>query len=84
MADENGMNKAKLADKFTEIVAIRLDVFDQRKNGVWPPNTDLERWKRRYLGTPKNELPPYMIEINLFRIEVDEFVAMLMRAIDDV
>lgn len=78
------MNKAKLAEKFTEIVAIRLDVFDQRKDGVWPPNTDLDRWRRRYLGTPKDELPPYTIEINHFKIEVDEFVAMLMRAIDDV
>lgn len=78
------MNKARLAEKFTEIVAIRLDVFDQRKDGVWPPDTDLGRWKRRYIGTPKDELPPYKIELNHFKIEVDEFVSMLMLAINDV
>lgn len=73
----------KIKDKFTEIVAIRLDVFDQRKDGVWPPNTDLERWRRRYIGTPPDERPPYTIEINHFRIEVDEFVAMLMSALEE-
>ena len=77
------MDKAKLADSFREIVAIRLDVFDQRRDGVWPPNTDINRWRRRYLGTPKNELPPYTVEFNHFKIEVDEFVSMLMRAVDD-
>ena len=77
------MNKAKLAEKFTEIVAIRLDVFDQRRDGTWPPDTALGRWERRYQGTPKEKLPPYAIELNHFKAEVDEFVAMLMRAIDD-
>lgn len=84
MVGRDGINKTKLANKFTEIVAIHLNVFDQRKDGVWPPNTDLARWKRRYHGIPKEELPPYTEEINSFRIEVDEFVETLVRAIDDV
>lgn len=75
------INKSELADKFREIVAIRLDVFDQIKDGIWPPNTDLKRWQKRYKGTPANELPPYCIEINHFKIEVDEFVSMLMQAV---
>lgn len=76
-----GINKSELANKFTEIVAIRLDVFDQRKDGIWPPNTDLNRWEKRYKGTPSSELPPYCIEINHFKIEVDEFVSLLMQAV---
>lgn len=73
----------KIKDKFTEIVAVRLDVFDQRKDGIWPPHTNLERCKRRYNGTPFDERPPYTIEINHFRIEIDEFVAMLMSALEE-
>ena len=76
------MNKVEIADKFTEIVAIRLDVFDQRKDGIWPPKTDFERWRKRYNGIPKEDLPPYTIVMNHFKTEVDEFVSMLMMALD--
>ncbi len=76
------MNKQHLLNDFTEIVAIRLDAFDQRYQGIWPPHTDLQRWKDRYRGIPKEALPPFTIEINHFKIEVDEFVAMLIRAVE--
>ena len=75
------MNKSKLAEKFTEIVAMRLDALDQRVESVWPPYTDLGRWKRRYLGRPN--LPAPYVEFNTFKTEVDQFVAMLMSAVDD-
>lgn len=75
------MNKARLSVKFTEIVAMRLDALDQRVESVWPPNTDLDRWRRRYIGLPN--LPYPFVELNHFRNEVDEFVAMLMGAIDE-
>ena len=77
------MNKKKLANSFTEIVALRMDAWEQRNDGIWPPNTDLDRYKRRYRGIPKEDLPPYTIEINHFRTEVDDFVAMLMNAVDE-
>ena len=77
------MNKSKLADQFVEIVAMRLDVYDQQQDGVWPPNTDYTRYKRRYLGMPKDDLPPHTIVMNNFKTEVDQFVAMLIRAVDD-
>ena len=73
----------KLARKLTEIVATRLDVFEQRKDGTWPPDTDIGRGIRRYIGTPIGLLPPHMVEINHFKNEVDQFVSMLMMAIDD-
>lgn len=71
----------QLSEKFTEIVALRLDLWEQRNDGVWPPYTDLNRYKARYIGTPKNQLPPYTVEINLFKTEVDQFVSMLMAEI---
>ena len=75
--------KHELVEKFTEIVAVRLDVLEQRLLGTWPPNTDIGRGVRRYAGTPLDRLPPYTVEINHFKNEVDQFVAMLMRAVDD-
>ena len=76
------INKDKLAKKFTEIVAIRLDVHDQRKDGV-PPDTDIGRWKKRYIGASQDKLPS-TIDLNHFKNEVDESVAMLMQAMQDV
>lgn len=78
------MNKRKIADKFTEIVAMRLHAFDQLNSGVMPPNSVTKGWLERYKGTPQEELPPYTVELNNFKYEVDNFVSMLMQAIDDV
>lgn len=76
-------NITALVDKLTKIVAIRMDIFDQRRDGVWPPNTDLNRWRDRYRGTPKYMLPKYTVELNHFRTEVDEFVAHIILAINE-
>lgn len=78
------MRKDKLAAKFTEIVAMRLHAIDQMNNGVMPPNSVTDGYMERYRGVPKEQLPPYTVVLNNFRIEVDRFVAMLMQAIDDV
>ena len=74
--------KRKLAEKFTEIVAMRLDVYTQREAGVWPPHTELNRWRERYMGN--QNLPSPFVELNTFRNEVDNFVASLMSVVDDV
>lgn len=72
------MNKYKLKNALTEIVAAHLDRREQRAEGVWPPRTDLDRWKRRYVG--QNVPPPY-VELNHFRVEVDQFVATILLAV---
>jgi hypothetical protein len=78
------MRKDKLADRFTEIVAMRLHAIDQMQNGVMPPNSVTKGYIERYRGIPIDQLPPYTVELNTFKIEVDQFVAMLMQAVDDV
>ena len=78
------MDKRRLHDVFTEIVAIRLDTYEQRLNGIWPPDTNLDRWKHRYFGISEKDLPPYTVEINHFRIEVQNFVSMLIQAVDNI
>ena len=71
----------KIHDSFIEIVAMRLHAIDQIKSGVLPPSSVTEGWRERYRGTPEKDLPPYMVEINHFKYEVDNFVAMLMQAV---
>ena len=77
------IDKRQLADKFTEIVAIRLDRYAQREEGIWPPDTNTDRWHERYRGTPFDKLPPYTVELNRFKHEVDYFVADLMRVVGE-
>jgi hypothetical protein len=83
---ERGLNmdKSELSKRFTEIVAMRLHAFDQLKNGVTPPNSVTSGWLERYRGTPQEDLPPYTVELNSFKWEVDNFVAMLMQAINTI
>lgn len=69
-------------DRFVEIIARALDTYDQLQEGKQPP-LDRERWLRRYQGTPRNELPPFTIELNNFRPFVDIAVSQLMLALDD-
>jgi hypothetical protein len=71
-----------LAEKFTRIVAMRLHTIDQMNKGITPPNSVTKGYIERYRGIPQENLPPYVIEINNFKLEVDEFVAMLMQAVD--
>ena len=78
------MDKSKLAKNFTEIVAMRLHALDQLNNGVLPPSSVTAGWRERYQGTQQEYLPPYTVELNNFKYEVDNFVSMLMLAIDDV
>lgn len=77
------MDKQKLFNKFTEIVAIRLHAFDQINKGVLPPESRTAGWRERYLGTPQDKLPPYTVELNNFKLEVDNFVIMLMQAVTE-
>ena len=75
------IDRQELRDRFTEIVAIRLDVDEQREQGVYPPRTDLDRWRRRYFA-PK---PPYpFVVLNTFENKVDEFVSHLMLTVSEV
>ena len=81
--DEVKIDTDRIHREFTEIVALRLDVFEQRVHGIWPPDTDLDRHRRRYLGIPEKDLPPNIIVINHFKREVDSFVSMLMQSINN-
>lgn len=76
------MDKKKLCDAFTEIVAMRVHARDQLANGVMPPQSVTQGYIERYRGIPEKELPPNMVEFNHFKNEVDQFVAMLMSAVD--
>ena len=77
------MNKQKISSKFTEIVAMRLNAIDQQYNGARPLGPVTDGWRERYTGIPQEQLPPYTVELNTFRTEVDNFVAMLMRVLSD-
>ena len=77
------MDKRRILESFTEIVAMRLHAFDQLNNGVMPPSSVTKGWLERYKGTPQEDLPPNHVELNHFKYEVDNFVSMLMMAIDD-
>ena len=78
------MGKDKLASEFTKIVAMRLHAIDQMNNGVMPPSSVTKGYMERYTGTPQDRLPPFTIELNGFKVEVDQFVAMLMQAVCEV
>lgn len=76
------VNLQNAHDRFTEIVAMALDIYDQEAQGAYPPY-DHERWKTRYHGRPWSELPPMTIEFNRFRPVVQMVVSQLMLALDD-
>ena len=76
------IDKRVIHDRFVEVVARALDIYDQQAEGNFPP-FDHGRWLERYTGRRLNELPPFTIEINNFRPFVDVTVSQLMLALDD-
>jgi len=75
-------SKNEIADRFTEVVARTLDVYDQQQDGKYPP-FDHDRWEKRYTGRSFGELPVGMIVFNNFRPLVDLVVSQLVMAMDD-
>lgn len=73
------VNLQKVHDRFVEIVARSLDMYDQQQEGVFPDN---DRWIERYNGRPWSDKPPHPIEINRFRPVVQAVVSQLMMALD--
>ena len=76
------IDRRVICDRFTEVVAKTLDLYDQRQQGKYPPY-DYESWKKRYIGKMPDELPPFTVEFNTFKPTVDGVVAQLMMALDD-
>ena len=75
------MDNKELHDKLVELVARRLDAYDQHIDPDWKfGDTDFDRWRDRYLGYP-NVPPPYVV-MNHFKPRVDEFVAAILRTIE--
>ena len=72
----------EICNRFTEVVAKTLDIYDQQSEGNWPP-FDHERWKKRYHGIPFGELAPFTVEFNKFKPVVDMTVSRLLTALDD-
>lgn len=72
------IDKNLLIGKFTEIVGVKLDLSDQKEDGITHP--DFNRWRNRYLG--RQNLPNNKVELNTFHNEVDSFVCMLMNAVN--
>lgn len=72
----------KTYDRFTEVVAHSLDIYDQQQDGKYLP-LDHKRWEGRYSGIPQDELPPRTVVFNVFRSFVDQTVALLLIATDD-
>ena len=75
------MDKRQLADRFTKLVGTALDAKDRRAEGLLPQH---DSWLQRYHGVPESELPPFTIEMNYFKPEVDMMVCLLMQAVDEV
>jgi hypothetical protein len=74
-------DKRELRDKITEIVGVRVYSMRERMSGKYPGEYDITKWKEEYMG--KQDLPPYVIQLNNFRTEVDEFTAMIMQAVKE-
>ena len=71
------MDKIKLKTKLTEIVAVRVDIRDQNrgKNSLEDPY----RWQERYAASRLG----FKDDDRHFKIEVDQFVAMIMSAMEE-
>ena len=76
-----GIDKRKLREKITEIVGVRVYSMREIMSGKYPGEYDTSKWREEYRG--KQNLPPYVIELNHFKTEVDEFTAMIMQAVAD-
>jgi len=75
------MDLARLKDTIREIVGARVYSMREIMSGKYPGEYDITRWREEYRGL--QNLPPYTVQLNHFKTEVDEFTAMIMQAIED-
>ena len=71
----------KLKGNITEIVGSRVYSIREIMSGKYPGEYDISKWREEYIG--HQNLPPNIIQFNHFRAEVDEFTAMIMKAIQE-
>lgn len=71
------MNKERLRQQLTEMVAYKFDMRDQQSAGKFPSfeNNGIKRYNQ------PDPPYPYML-LNTFKIEVDDHVSMIMLLID--
>ena len=69
-----------LKQDLTELVGCKFHQLDELNKGKSPTEYDITKWIDKYRGT--QNLPPYTVELNNFRIEVDQFVTLIMSAIN--
>ena len=75
------INKIKLRKALTEVVGVRVYSMRERMSGKMPGEYDISKWREEYIGCLN--LPPYVIQFNHFKTEVDQFTAMIMEAVED-
>lgn len=75
------MDLKKLKEDITEIVGARTYSMREILSGKYPGEYDISKWREEYIGN--QNLPPYHIELNHFKTEVDQFTEMIMQAIAD-
>lgn len=76
-----GIDKRKLREKIIEIVGVRVYSMREIMSGKYPGEYDISKWREEYRGL--QNLPPYTVQLNHFKTEVDEFTAMIMQAMSD-
>ena len=74
------MDRRKLKSKITEIVGARVYSMREIMSGKYPGEYDISKWREEYRGA--QNLPPYVIQLNHFKNEVDEFTVMIMNVIE--
>jgi len=62
-----------------ELVGCKFHQIDEHNKGKLPAEYNLSEWINKYKG--KQDLPPYTVELNSFRYEVNAFVAMILSVI---
>lgn len=72
------MSLRNIRDSFTQIIAMQLHANNRSHEGITPPDSLTDGWERAYLGAPVENLPPYCVELNHFKNDVDFCVSLLM------
>ena len=71
---------ADLNQDLTELVGCEFHRIDELNKGKLETEYDVTKWIGKYRGT--QNLPPYTVELNNFRLEVDQFVTLIMSVIN--
>jgi hypothetical protein len=74
------LEEVTLRGTMTEIAGSYIYSIIERMSGKYPGEYDVSKWRDTYEG--RKDLPPYCIEINNFRSEVDCLTDLIMLAVE--